>query len=75
MTIELSSDQFEGITAADKVRLLEQVCPSLCSEPDSIASTEWHSDVLAERSQRLLDGSTTRLPWDETKARLQSLAP
>ena len=62
MAIKLSSDQFEGMTAVDKVRLLAQMWQSLCSEPDSIASPEWHSDVLAERRQRRLNGSTTCLP-------------
>lgn len=74
MAIELPRGQLEGITAADKVRQLEQVWQSLCSKSDSIASPEWHSDVLAERRQRLLDGSTTYFPWDEAKAGLQRLA-
>jgi hypothetical protein len=74
MAIELSCDHLEGMTVADKVRQLEQVWQSLCSEPDSIASPEWHSDVLSERRQRLLDGSSTCMPWDEAKAQLQRLS-
>jgi len=74
MAIELSSDQLDALTVAEKVRLLEQVWQSLCSQPDSIDSPDWHSDVLMERRQRLLDGSATCIPWNEAKAQLQRLA-
>ena len=74
MAIELSSDQLDALTVAEKVRLLEQVWQSLCSQPDSIASPEWHADVLMERLQKLLDGSATSIPWNEAKAQLQRLA-
>ena len=74
MAIELSSDQLDVLTVAEKVRLLEQVWQSLCCQPDSIASPDWHADVLMKRRQRLLDGSATSTPWHEAKAQLQRLA-
>ena len=74
MAIELSSDQLDALTVAEKVRLLEQVWQSLCCQPDALISPEWHADVLVERHQRLLDGSATRIPWNEAKAPLQRLA-
>jgi len=74
MAIELPSDQLDTLTVAEKVRLLEQVWQSLCCQPDALISPEWHADVLVERHQRLLDGSATRIPWNEAKAQLQRLA-
>jgi hypothetical protein len=74
MAIELSSDQLDALTVAEKLRLLEQVWQSLCCQPDALISPEWHADVLVERHQRLLDGSATRIPWNEAKAQLQQLA-
>ena len=74
MAIELSSDQLDALTVAEKVRLLEQVWQSLCCQPDPIASPDWHSDVLIERRQRLLDGSAISIPWHEAKAQLHRLA-
>lgn len=74
MAIELPSDQLDALTVAEKVRLLEQVWQSLCCQPDVLISPEWHADVLVERHQRLLDGSATRIPWNEAKAQLQRLA-
>jgi hypothetical protein len=74
MAIELSSDQLDALTVAEKLRLLEQVWQSLCCQPDALISPEWHADVLVERHQRLLDGSATRIPWNEAKAQLQRLA-
>jgi len=74
MAIELSSDRLDALTLAEKVRLLEQVWESLCAQPDSIDSPDWHADVLMERRQRILDGSATSIPWNEAKAQLQRLA-
>jgi len=74
MAIELSSDQLDALTVPEKVQSLEQVWHSLCSKPDSISSPDWHADVLAERRQRLLDGSAKRLSWDEAMTQLQRLA-
>lgn len=74
MAIELPSDQLDTLTVAEKVRLLEQVWQSLCCQPDALISPEWHTDVLVERHQRLLDGYATRIPWNEAKAQLQRLA-
>ena len=74
MAIELPSDQLDALTVAEKVRLLEQVWQSLCCQSDTFASPDWHADVLVERRQRILDGSATRIPWNEAKALLQRLA-
>ena len=73
MAIELSSDQFDDLTVAEKVRLLEQVWQSPSCQPDALTSPEWHADVLVERHQRLLVGSATRIPWNKAKAQLQRL--
>jgi hypothetical protein len=74
MAIELSSDQLDALTVAEKVRLLEQVWQSLCGQPHTFTSPDWHADVLVERRQRILDGSATRISWKEAKAQLQHLA-
>ena len=75
MAIELSSDQLDALTVAEKVRLIEQIWQSLCCQPDTFTSPDWHADVLVERRQRLLDCSATRsIPWNEAKAQLQRLA-
>ena len=74
MAIELSSDQLDALSVAEKVRLLEQVWQSLCCQPDTFTSPDWHADVLVERRQLLLDGAATRIPWNEAKAQLQRLA-
>jgi hypothetical protein len=74
MMIELSSGQLDALTVAEKVQLLEQVWQSLCCQPDAFPSPDWHADVLVDRSQRLLDGSSARIPWSEAEAQLQHLA-
>jgi hypothetical protein len=42
--------------------------------PEKVQSLDWNADVLAERRQRLLDGSAKRLSWDEAMTQLQRLA-
>jgi hypothetical protein len=74
MAIDLSSDQLDALSVTEKVRLLEQVWHSLCSNPDSITTPDWHADVLVLRTQRLVDGSAARIPWNVAKTQLQQLA-
>jgi hypothetical protein len=74
MAINLSSDQLDALSVPQKVRLLEQVWQSLCSQPAEIPSPEWHAEVLHERARRLSDGEAVRLPLSEAKAHLQRLA-
>jgi hypothetical protein len=73
MAIELSGNQLDALTVAEKVRLLEQVWQSLCCQPDTFTSPDWHADVLVERRQRLVEGSAKRIPLNEAKAQLQRL--
>lgn len=73
MAIDLSSDQLDALTVAEKVRFLEQVWQSLCSQPDTFTSPDWHADVLVERRQRLVEGSAKRIPWNKAEAQLQRL--
>jgi putative addiction module component (TIGR02574 family) len=74
MAIELSSEQLDALSAAEKLRLLEQVWQSLSGHPDSFPSPQWHADILDDRRQRLLDGLATPIPWADAKAQLQQLA-
>jgi Putative addiction module component. len=74
MAIERSSDEPDALIMQAKVQLYEQRWLSICSQPDSFSSPTWHADVLAERRQRLLDGSAKRLSWHEAKTQLQGLS-
>jgi Putative addiction module component. len=73
MAIELSGNQLDALTVAEKVRLREQVWQSLCCQPDTFTSPGWHADVLVERRQRLVEGSAKRIPWNKAEAQLQRL--
>jgi len=74
MAIDLSGDQLNALSVSEKVRLLEQVWQSLCSQPAEITSPVWHAGVLGDRARRLSNGEAVRLPWSEAKAHLQRLA-
>jgi putative addiction module component (TIGR02574 family) len=60
----------ETLTVAEKIRLLESVWDSLCSEPTDVKSPDWHQEILESRQRRLDEGLATISPWSEAKARL-----
>lgn len=62
------------VSESEKPQVPKEAWQSLCSHPGSIASPDWHADVLAEHRQRVLAGSTPSSPWDDAKALLQRLA-
>lgn len=67
MSIELNLDT---LSVAEKVRLLETVWDSLCSQTGDVQSPDWHREVLDARKKRLSEGRATVAPWSEAKARL-----
>jgi putative addiction module component (TIGR02574 family) len=70
MSLEIPLDT---LSVSEKVRLLESVWDSLCSQSGDVRSPEWHREVLETRRQRLEDGRATVSPWGEAKARLLEL--
>jgi putative addiction module component (TIGR02574 family) len=65
--------QFETMSVAEKIQLLEGVWQSLCVHPGDVRSPEWHREVLEERTRRLADGRATISAWADAKARLMQL--
>lgn len=60
----------ETLTVAEKVRLLESVWQSLCTQTGNVQSPEWHREVLEARTQRLEQGRATVSSWRDAKDRL-----
>ena len=67
MSVELPIDT---LSVSEKVRSLERVWDSLCSESGDVRSPEWHREVLETRKRRLEEGRATVSSWSEAKARL-----
>jgi putative addiction module component (TIGR02574 family) len=67
MSVEIPLD---GLSVSEKVRLLERVWDSLCTESGDVRSPEWHRELLETRKGRLEEGQATVSPWSEAKARL-----
>lgn len=65
--------QFETLSVAEKVQLLEGVWQSLCVHPADVRSPDWHREVLEERRRRLEDGRASISTWADAKARLLQL--
>ena len=67
MSVEIPLD---NLSVSEKVRLLERVWDSLCSESGDVRSPDWHREVLETRKRRLEEGRATVSAWSEAKARL-----
>ena len=70
MSSEISLD---GLSVAEKVRLLERVWSDLCRRTADVNSPDWHREVLEERQRRLLSGEASVSSWRDAKARLMKL--
>jgi hypothetical protein len=72
--LEISIEsELELMTVAEKMKLLETVWQSLCSNPAELDSPAWHGEVLKKRNQRIEQGQSKISPWSEAKARLLNL--
>jgi putative addiction module component (TIGR02574 family) len=67
MSVEIPLD---NLSVSEKVRLLERVWDSLCTESGDVRSPDWHREVLETRKRRLEARQATVSAWSEAKARL-----
>ena len=57
----------EKMTAAEKLRLIEEIWADLARAPEDVPSPSWHADVLRAREQRIADGASRFLDIAEAK--------
>ena len=64
MELALPLDQ---MTAAEKLRALEQIWEDLCRTPSDVPSPAWHASVLQHREKRVQEGSSQFVDWVKAK--------
>jgi putative addiction module component (TIGR02574 family) len=68
MDVELPLEQ---MTIEDKLRTLERIWDDLCRSAKDVPSPAWHLDVLRAREQRLEEGPSKSVGWEEAKRRIR----
>ena len=60
------------MTLEEKLQTMEALWEDLSRNPDTLESPSWHEDVLRERQQRLSDGESSFMDWEQAKAYIRS---
>ena len=68
MNVELPLDQ---MTTEDKLRTLEVVWDDLCRSATDLPSPAWHADVLRARDERVSEGTSEYVAWEEAKRHIR----
>jgi len=55
------------MTAAEKLRAMEEIWADLCRESEDVPSPVWHAEILRDREQRIADGTSRFLDVAEAK--------
>jgi len=59
------------MTAADKLRLLEEIWDDLCRDPKDVPSPEWHRETLRGREARVQSGKSEFTDWSQAKKEIR----
>lgn len=70
VTIPLSD-----MTAAEKLRALEEIWDDLQRTPQEVPAPVWHADVLHAREERIRRKQSRFNDWDEAKQRIRETFP
>ena len=62
---------FEKMTVAEKLSMMEKLWNDLCANPESIPSPEWHREVLETREQHISEGKEQFHSLESVKSRIK----
>ena len=62
----------DGLSAQQKISLMERIWSDLSQRPEELPTPAWHGDILERRRQSVLSGETDFENWDDVKKRLLS---
>lgn len=62
---------FEKMTIAEKLLIMEKLWNDLCTDPESIPSPEWHRKVLENREQHISEGKEQFHSLESVKNRIK----
>ncbi len=59
------------MSTADKLRVVEDIWDDLCHTPADVPSPAWHNDILQAREERIRNGESVFIDWDEAKDQIR----
>lgn len=68
MTVGLPLDR---MSTEEKLRVLEETWDSLSATPDEVPSPDWHGEVLKRREEKVKNGESKFIEWDEAKRNIR----
>ena len=69
MTYNLPLDK---MTIEDKLQTMESLWEDLCKTADSLASPDWHRDILKVRELDLKNGNDEFVEWETAKKEINN---
>ena len=69
-----SSLPLKTMTVEEKLQAMESLWDDLCANAESIASPDWHGDVLAERDTSGQRGDDEVEDWEAAKRNIRNKA-
>jgi len=71
----IDSSLIEGMSMAERLKVMEQLWDALCREGAALTSPEWHKSVLADRKARADRGEAKFLTLAQLRSRLRGSEP
>jgi putative addiction module component (TIGR02574 family) len=71
MTATIQALGIDRMTAADRLRLIEEIWDSLAADPDAVPLTDAQRDDLSRRLEAFKENPKAGSTWDVVKARLK----
>jgi hypothetical protein len=65
MSIKLPLNE---MTVQEKLAVMESLWDDLSRTPETIASPEWHKEILDDRRQKIDEGTARFIDWEAAKA-------
>jgi hypothetical protein len=62
----------DEMTTLEKLVVLDQIWEDLMRNADDIPSPDWHKEVLSARANRVNNGESEFMDWEEAKSRLRA---
>ena len=57
----------DRMSIAEKLRAMEEIWDDLSRSAEDVPSPPWHEDVLRARAERIRDGSSKFMDWEQAK--------
>ena len=65
----MNAIEIQQMSTTERLQAMEALWDSLTQSPSELESPDWHKSILAERRQKIEDGTAEFISLDELKSR------